>query len=133
MRMWMITPKCMCRKHLLGEHGEIHKHRHNFEKKHSINGRIFPIVQIEPRSMKHRHDVLAKEMLARGYNHKSPYEQPDISYLPHNIQYAFVNGCQSIEELRRRCPDCRNKIRELNINLMLKWCPSRLIHSIRFE
>jgi hypothetical protein len=24
MRMWMVPPKVMCRKHLLGEHVEIH-------------------------------------------------------------------------------------------------------------
>jgi hypothetical protein len=27
MMMWMIDPVLLCRKHLLGEHGEIHKFR----------------------------------------------------------------------------------------------------------
>jgi len=40
MRMWMVEPKLLCKKHLLGEHNEIHKHRHNFVKKHSVKGRI---------------------------------------------------------------------------------------------
>ena len=35
MRMWMISPEWLCRKHLIGEHGEIHKH-------HSIAKRIAP-------------------------------------------------------------------------------------------
>lgn len=60
MRMWMIDPAFLCRKHLLGAHGEIHKHRHTFEKKYSIDGRITPIVQIEPGSMKEEHDRLAE-------------------------------------------------------------------------
>ena len=89
MRMWMIDPKLLCRKHLLGEHAEIHKHRHNFVKQHNITGRIYPIVQIEPENMKSRHDELAKEMIKRGYNHNSPYEQPDLDYLPNNQRYSF--------------------------------------------
>ena len=64
----MIEPKFLCRKHLLGEHGEIHKHKHNFEKKHNMTGRMG---QIFPDKMQERHDLLAEEMLNRGYNHKS--------------------------------------------------------------
>ncbi|MFW6247177.1 MAG: hypothetical protein ACOC22_03345 [bacterium] len=30
--MWGINPELLCKKHLLGEHGEIHKHRYNFVK-----------------------------------------------------------------------------------------------------
>ena len=48
MRMWGIDAKLLCKKHLIGEHGEIHKHRHNFVKQHKITKRISPIVQIEP-------------------------------------------------------------------------------------
>ena len=62
MRMWMVNPKILCRKHLLGEHGEIHKHRHNFVKQHSITKRI-ELGQIEPSSMESRHDELVKEMI----------------------------------------------------------------------
>ena len=65
MRMWMISPGLLCNKHLIGEHGDIHKHRHNFVKKHSISGRLSPIVQIEPSSMEKRHDELTLEMEKR--------------------------------------------------------------------
>lgn len=58
MRMWMLPPEMMCMKHIVGEHGEIHKHLHNFEKKHNLSGRISPIVQISPYLMKQRHDEL---------------------------------------------------------------------------
>ena len=109
MRMWMIDPSTLCRKHLLGEHGEIHKHKHNFEKHHSIHGRIYPIVLIEPENMKKRHDVLAQEMLTRGYNHQSPYEQPDISYLPDDYRYAKVDLDYNFRDLYTRCIDCKNR------------------------
>jgi hypothetical protein len=111
MRMWMIDPVLLCRKHLLGEHGEIHKHRHNFEKKHSIKNRILK-GQIEPLSMKTRHDELAEEMLKRGFRHDSEYSMPDISYLDDFERNFKVNKKQSIEDLHERCSDCRNIARE---------------------
>jgi hypothetical protein len=110
MRMWMVDPKLLCRKHLLGEHGEIHKHRHNFVKKHSISKRVFPIAQIEPLSMKSRHDELAAEMLSRGYNHESPFEQPDLTYLPENERNARVNIDNSLKDLKTRCLECSKNI-----------------------
>lgn len=106
MRMWMIDPKLLCRKHLLGEHGEIHKFRHNFVKQHSIVGRMKPIVQIEPLKMKLRHDELAKEMLRRGFNHNSPYTLPDLSYLPEEFTNAKVNIGYNIIDLMERCEEC---------------------------
>lgn len=110
MRMWMIDPKMLCRKHLLGEHGEIHKHRNNFEKGHSIAGRISPIVLIEPASMQVRHDALAAEILRRGYKHKSSYELPDLSYLPDEEIYAQADIEYNIRDLTGRCDDCKERM-----------------------
>ena len=114
----MIDAKLLCKKHLLGEHGEIHKHRHNFVKQHSISGRIVPIVQIEPNSMKKRHDDLANEMLRRGMNHQSSYDQPNLSYLPENEQCALVDIQKSLSDLSDRCPECRKNIQEGYNNLI---------------
>lgn len=103
--MWMIDPEFLCRKHLLGEHGEIHKFKHSFVKKHKMSGRIG---QIEPLSMGKRHTELAKEMLRRGYNHKSPYEQPDVSYLPEML----VDKSFSVQDLKQRCAECCKRLEE---------------------
>jgi len=108
--MWMVDPRLLCRKHLLGEHGEIHKHRHNFVKQHSISKRVSPVVQIEPSSMQTRHDQLAMEMLRRRFNHYSPFEQPDISYLPEVEQNATVDLSISYTDLTERCPECAKNI-----------------------
>ena len=108
MRMWMINPKILCRKHLLGEHGEIHKHRHNFIKKHKIEGRRG---QIEPLAMKDRHDKLAIEMNRRGYNHKSPYKQPDLTF--YNLDNFIVNKEKSIKDLCSRCFECKERYNEI--------------------
>lgn len=102
MRMWMVDPKILCRKHLLGEHGEIHKHRHNFVKRHRMDGRMG---QIEPESMERRHDALVAEMERRAYNHKSPYSQPDTSYLPE----MKVNVADALADLLDRCEECKKR------------------------
>ena len=112
MRMWMLPTKFLCRKHLLGEHGEIHKHRHNFEKKHKISGRIKPIVLIEPSSMKHRHDALSLEMVRRGYNHLSDYILPDLEYLPDEERNAKANISYNLVNLANRCKHCKRRIKK---------------------
>lgn len=114
MRMWGVDPKFLCRNHLLGEHNEIHKHRHNFVKQHKITKRIHPIVQIEPNNMKKRHDDLVIEMINRGYNHNSPYEQPDISYLKDEEKFAKINIDNSILDLKIRCVECSKNLNEFS-------------------
>ena len=115
MRMWMIPPELLCRKHLAGEHGEIHKHRHNFVKQHNMSGRLYPIVQIEPANIQSRHDELAREMLKRGYKHESPFEQPDISYMGEKANVK-VNLSYNLKDLMNRCPDCKTRIENFNEN-----------------
>ena len=109
MRMWMIDPRTLCRKHLLGEHGELHKFRHNFERRHSIEGRRG---QIDPAAMQERHDELAAEMLARGFRHASPYAQPDLS--PYDLSGHGVNPEQARRTLHDRCPECARLWRRQN-------------------
>lgn len=108
MRMWMLNPEYMCVKHIVGEHGEIHKHRHNFAKKHNMGKRLSER-QIFPAYMKARHDELAKYI-----NHKSEYEQPDISYLGDDgeIYPDFIDYSRNMYDLCDRCPDCRKKFKE---------------------
>lgn len=110
MRMWMIDPEKMCNKHLIGEHGEIHKHRHNFEKKHSIKKRI-ELKQIEPLNMGTRHDELAKEMSRRGMNHKSPYTMPDIFHLTPEEKNCKVDVENNFLDLANRCENCKKLIK----------------------
>ncbi|HLD91738.1 MAG TPA: pyrimidine dimer DNA glycosylase/endonuclease V [Patescibacteria group bacterium] len=110
MRMWMVDPKILCKNHLLGEHGEIHKFFKQFVKKYNMNGRAG---QIEPKSMKQRHDELVNEMINRGYNHNSPYSQPDVDYLNH---MCSVDKDKSLELLLDRCEHCSERLRRMNEN-----------------
>jgi len=115
MRMWMINPKLMCRKHLLGAHSELHKHRHNFEKRHNISGRVKPPAQIFPSLMESRHNELVEEMERRGYNHKSPYTLPDLSHLTLEERSPDIDLGHNIEDLKNRCSECKKRIEENNV------------------
>jgi 3-methyladenine DNA glycosylase Tag len=113
MRMWMIPPSNLCDKHLLGEHGELHKFIPSFNKKHRIDRRISPIVQIELSSYKKRHYDLSTEMIRRGFNHKSPLynkDLPDFGYLPKDQFEAKVDKTQSYKDLKSRCANCKKLI-----------------------
>jgi hypothetical protein len=105
--MWQCDPKILCTQHLLGEHGEIHKHRWTFEKKHKKDRYIINNC-IEPKDMKNRHDLLAEELKNRGMNHKSPFEMPDISYLPEAQREYTIDRAAALKELFARCEKCRN-------------------------
>jgi site-specific recombinase len=113
----MINPKLLCNKHLLGEHSEIHKHLNVFVKKYSIKNRVLKgKVQIEPLSMKTRHDELALEIANRwpkNKEHKSPYEhnvQKLCDHLLESEKNAKVDKAVSYQDLIVRCEECRKRI-----------------------
>lgn len=108
MRMWMVNTRWLCKKHLLGEHGELHKHRWTFEKKHRKDKYIANNC-IEPMSMETRHTELVAEMELRGYNHNSPFSQPDVSYLPKEHNEYQVDRQAALDDLISRCPECRKR------------------------
>ena len=114
----MIDPSLMCDKHLFGEHGEIHKFRPSFVKGVSINGRIAPVVQIEPMSMKTRHDELTAEMTRRkNKQYFSEYEQPDLSKYDESKVSVKADVMSNIRDLVCRCENCKSKIVSAGYNV----------------
>jgi hypothetical protein len=109
MRQWMLDPRILCQKHLCGEHVETHMFLGSFKKKISIDGYIKNNCT-EPEAVSSRHDALVKEMLDRGYNHKSPISeeelQESLEYLG-DKRYVKVDKKSSLEDLLKRCPECR--------------------------
>ena len=69
--MWMVNPKILCERHLLGEHCEIHMFVGAIKKQLSLNGYVENNL-LECASLLERHDDLAEEMTRRGMNHASP-------------------------------------------------------------
>ena len=100
MRMWMVDPSLMCRRHLLGEHVEIHMLVGTLLRNKSIAGFVENNL-IEVHSIRARHSELVREMDRRGMTHRSP--------LPkfRSRKLGKVDPRTNLAELARRCKDCR--------------------------
>lgn len=76
MRIWDISPKLLCRNHLLGEHRELHAiwsiltgNKKGYSRHPEVlrwKGKL--------KALYHRHGRLVAEMAERGYIHKSPLD-----------------------------------------------------------
>ena len=111
MRQWMVNPKFMCRRHLLGEHVEHHMFVGTILKGISLTGYLKG-GQLEPASLKSRHDELVEEMRSRGYNHKTPLQPLPQDFEKEVYFSTIINREASLVELLRRCPDCRARHKE---------------------
>ena len=103
----MVDPKIMCRRHLLGEHVEIHMLTGSIKRFKNIRGFIDGGL-VEPQSIEHRHTSLVTEMIARGYNHKSP-----LPSLPPTAALGAVDTEKSLTDLINRCPECEARYAKL--------------------
>ena len=106
MRMWNVDPSKMCRQHLLGEHLEMHMFVGALAKNKMLSGYINGgLVHIA--NICNRHDQLVKEMVKRGYKHKTPVMLPKtlginlIDYETNNINIE-----ENEKELHNRCNNC---------------------------
>jgi hypothetical protein len=104
MRDWGVDPKFMCKKHLLGNHLELHMFLGCILKGKNIDGYIKSGF-VEIHNIKSHHDRLVEEMKRRGYNHKSPL------IVPHQLRIlGEINKKKSLMELKERCKDCRGRM-----------------------
>ena len=106
MRMWMLPPEGMCRKHLLGEHVELHMLLGSMRRGKNIDGFLSGGL-VDPQQLFARHEELVTEMARRGFKHTSPIDATECGSLA-----ARYTGSTSIKiaanaaELQRRCPEC---------------------------
>ena len=106
MRMWMLPPIGMCRKHLLGEHVELHMLLGSMRRGKRIEGFLSGGL-VDPQLVFARHEELVAEMARRGFRHSSPIEASDCTSLAARYPgSAFINIAANAAELQRRCPDC---------------------------
>lgn len=77
MRIWDLPPACLCQKHLVAEHGELHSlwsilvNKKKGFSKHPETLRW----KGKRKALYHRHQALVKELVKRGYQHRSPLDQ----------------------------------------------------------
>jgi len=99
MRMWMVDPKEMCRKHLLGEHVECHMFVGTLLKNKKVDGYVKKGL-LEIHNLSNRHNELMFEMKRRGYKHNSLLPKFKKS------KVGKINIEENILELKKRCKDC---------------------------
>lgn len=107
MRIWDVDPKVLCRKHLLGEHRELHAlwviisqnkkgYSHHPETKRWV-GKLAALYE--------RHERLVLEMERRGYKHNSPLDKKLA--VGGKKQTVFVNSVdEQMEILKSKPCDC---------------------------
>ena len=98
--MWMVSPRLMCRKHLLGEHVEIHMLVGSLRKGINLDG-FFENKLIEIHNIERRHEQLVREMKRRGFRHASP-----LVKVPKRRR-GKVDRRANLVEMARRCRECR--------------------------
>jgi len=103
MRDWKLPPKMMCRKHLLGNHVELHMAIGSMRRGRSLAGHI-ALGQLEVHNIVKHHGRIAQEMLARGYQHLSPMGPAEAKLL---WREGRIDRAKSRQDICRRCPECR--------------------------
>ena len=68
---------------------------------------------VEPHTLIERHTELVVEMILRGYTHLTPLRPRKIP------RGGKIDVAANIEELKRRCPDCRKRIGDRQLNDLL--------------
>jgi len=99
----MVDPRAMCRRHLLGEHVELHMAVAWIRCGRAVDGWVDGNC-LEPASIGARHTDLATEMAYRGWNHASPLVQPLIG--ARQQPEARIDKAAAERELARRRKDC---------------------------
>jgi len=107
MRIWDLPPERLCRKHLLGEHSELHalwtiitQDRPGFANHPETRrwrGKL--------RALYRRHQMLVSEMARRGYRHASPLDRRLATGKARQTEYCDTPEQQE-EILRSRGCDC---------------------------
>lgn len=110
MRIWDVKPNILCKKHLLGEHRElhglwniltIHKEKGGYSRHPETlrwRGRL--------KALYLRHEKLVTEMQKRGYRHLSPLDKKQAK--GKTIQDKFVNTVsEQIQILKNKNCDCQ--------------------------
>lgn len=108
MRIWDVSPSCLCRQHLLGEHRELHA-LWTVLTEDRVGYRKHPETQRwegKLAALYLRHEALVEEMTRRGYNHRSPLDPACATGLSEQLAYVDLPAVQ-LELLSAKGCECR--------------------------
>ena len=105
MRMWMVDPKTMCRKHLLGEHYEIHMLIGSMRRGKSIM-KYIETKLLQPSAAAKRHDELVdRRAVGRdGFTHTHLSHDPEGMPPAHHCARVTTTHGAAHPSLRRSMP-----------------------------
>lgn len=116
MRQWMLPVIIMCKQHLLGEHVEIHMFRGHLNRKRNVHDYIKNNC-LEPLSLHERHDAIADEIdrrhklkeFKKSKGHQSPLFGISLDHLSQTHLHHKIDKLQSLNDLLKRCPKCKER------------------------
>jgi Pyrimidine dimer DNA glycosylase len=104
-RIWDISPKKLCRNHLLGEHRELHAIWSVI-----VNGKKGYAHHPETlrwkgklKALHGRHEALVVEMSTRGYRHRSPLAKKEATGSAKQTVYVDRPGAQIVILRKKGC------------------------------
>ncbi len=108
MRIWDVSPKILCRQHLLGEHRELHalwtiisENKKGYSR-HPETLRWYGKLH----ALFLRHEKLVSEMEKRGYHHQSPLDKKFAT--GDSLQKTYVNNPkEQLEILKSKNCECK--------------------------
>jgi hypothetical protein len=108
MRIWDIEPSRLCRKHLLGEHRELHGLWNILTQEKKGYSRHPETLRWKGKTaaLRKRHQELLREMIARGYRHCSSLDSRHAKGGTEQSDYVDAPD-EQIEILRRKGCGCR--------------------------
>lgn len=107
MRVWDLEPEILCRKHLLGEHREIHAIWSVLVNGRAGYSRHPETLRWEGRlkALYKRHEKLVREMERRCYNHASPMDKALATGKATQTKFVHTPDEQRIILKNKNC-DC---------------------------
>jgi hypothetical protein len=108
MRIWDLDPSLLCRKHLLGEHRELHG-LWNIYTKNKQGYRNHPETKRwdgKLLALWHRHQAQVEEMGRRGYNHASDLSLPPPGHSALQLEYVHTPD-EQLQILQAKGCECK--------------------------
>ncbi len=106
MRIWDVPPEKLCQKHLVAEHGELHSLWSILVNKKKGFSQHPETLRWKGRrrALYHRHQVLVKELLKRGYLHRSPLDIKQA--IGKGKQNLFLQNPEEQKQIlkKKKCP-----------------------------
>lgn len=105
MRIWDISPKRLCRNHLLGEHRELHAVWSVLTKGKKGYARHPETLRWKGKlkALYGRHEALVTEMSNRGYQHRSPLKKREATGSSMQTVYVDTPRKQIVILRNKRC------------------------------